>query len=109
MAFNMKGSPMKRNFNIGASPMKQPLLTCPECGIQIENTDGSGAALQTHMQTAHLSTGGTQSVVGPGPQTAQNVVGGGPAYSNPGGWTDPNRGPGFDTLRQYTGGTNFPV
>ena len=30
MAFNLKGSPMKRNFGVGASPVKQKKLTKEE-------------------------------------------------------------------------------
>ena len=82
-------------------------LTCPECGMVIEDTDGSGSAMQTHMQTAHQSTGGT----GAGGGTGVKNIGG---LHNQGGYNKDPRG--FDSgagtwdpsHTGYTGGTNFP-
>ena len=56
------------------SPLQQGVLTCPECGMQIEDSEGGGEAMMQHIMDDHFggSTGG-----------------GTPGYiniHNPGGW-----------------------
>ena len=64
-----KGRPTKMK-----SPLQQGVLTCPECGMQIEDSEGGGEAMMQHITDDHFggSTGG-----------------GTPGYiniHNPGGW-----------------------
>ena len=63
------GKPLKMK-----SPLQQGVLTCPECGMQIEDSEGGGEAMMQHIMDDHFggSTGG-----------------GTPGYiniHNPGGW-----------------------
>ena len=94
MAFKMRSGNGPLKFKtMGSSPMKQSVVTCPECGMQIEDTDGSGAAMTAHMNSAHGSTGTTGAgiVRNTGGLANQNTYG-----NNPGGWAggagswDPN-------------------
>ncbi len=91
MGFKMRSGNGPLKFkNMGASPFKQGVVTCPECGMQIENTDGSGAALNAHMAT-HLSGGvhtGQPNMPGQGFNDG-SFNDPGPNYSNPGGWNVP--------------------
>ena len=47
MAFKMKGSPMKRNFN--SSPIKQGSEFCPECGMEFETMPQLMAHMADHL------------------------------------------------------------
>jgi len=90
--------------DMGASPFKQGVVTCPECGMQIEDTDGSGAALNAHMAT-HLSGGvhtGQPNTPGVGFSDGSfiNVA---PTYSNPGGYQGGSVGSGIGAAATTTG------
>jgi hypothetical protein len=59
MTFKMKnGSPMKRNFGVGSSPMKQGsgIEYCPECGEVFEGEDAWNQ-MNAHIFNAHFGGG----------------------------------------------------
>ena len=52
MAFKMKGSPMKRNFSIGTSPVKQKQENPEDPGYLDPSEGGSKDYLKTEWKTA---------------------------------------------------------
>ena len=104
---NMAYWKAKNGLSSNSSPMKQGIVTCPECGLQIEDTDGSGSAMTAHMSSAHGSTGGTGAGGGTGVRNVGGLFNQGGYANDPGGW-DGGAGNWDPSHTGYTGGTNFP-